>query len=360
MHIRTNISGDIEGHVDSVDLNIIHVILYSMIDDKKYIEFVESNPYITRCHKKLLTQLKKKINTIYVPQGSDKQIIVFLKNALENYTELGQLNQLFNTFLDVKTTNYLIKKIIKSSNPTDRRILKRVGRLRARITNQTTPPDPCLCDKWEYFLDNLSLKYMDLLKKDTRTITPNQIKYLDYGCGGGKKTIRMADKLGLPHDNVFGTDIPDWGPYSQTQKRHPFVFKIVENNIIPYPDDMFDLITCSFVLHHIEDLATAMSEIKRVIKPNGYLLLIEHDAHNDMDHLLLDIQHMMMATVYDKNDQYIDSPIYAKYYNHMEWDYIMAMYGLAYIAGNYAFIGGYHHVQYDASFYGFYRAGSKK
>jgi ubiquinone/menaquinone biosynthesis C-methylase UbiE len=122
---------------------------------------------------------------------------------------------------------------------------------------------------------------------------------------------------------------------------------------------MFDLITCNFVLHHIEDLGAAMVEIKRVLKPNGYLLIMEHDMYTDMDHMLLDIQHMIYATLYDKNDQYIDNPIHATYYNYIEWDYIMLQSDMEYVYGNYAY-AGYHDVQYDMSFFGFYRMNSKK
>jgi hypothetical protein len=197
--------------------SVLHII-YSMIDDEKYSDFVEANPYITKCHKKFVLRMRKKLNTAYMSQDSDKQIITYLKNALNNYIELGQFNQLLNTFIDVKTANYLIKKILKSSNPTDRRIMKQLKKLTTTSEAPEMRLEPCLCNKWEYMFENLSLEYGNLLYKDGHGIQPHKITYLDYGCGSGKKTIMMADKLELDRKSVYGTDINNWGPYSQTQK----------------------------------------------------------------------------------------------------------------------------------------------
>lgn len=42
---------------------------------------------------------------------------------------------------------------------------------------------------------------------------------------------------------------------------------------IPYPDAAFDAILCNHVLEHIPDDAQAMSELYRVLKPNGWAIL---------------------------------------------------------------------------------------
>jgi len=44
---------------------------------------------------------------------------------------------------------------------------------------------------------------------------------------------------------------------------------------LPFPDNNFDLVTCLSALHHIPNVSFVLSEISRVIKPNGYLLLRE-------------------------------------------------------------------------------------
>lgn len=42
---------------------------------------------------------------------------------------------------------------------------------------------------------------------------------------------------------------------------------------IPFENNTFDLITCFGVLHHIPNVSKVLSELYRVLKPNGYLLV---------------------------------------------------------------------------------------
>ena len=40
---------------------------------------------------------------------------------------------------------------------------------------------------------------------------------------------------------------------------------------LPFPDDAFDDVTASLVLHYLEDWAPALAELRRVLKPGGRL-----------------------------------------------------------------------------------------
>ncbi|MDX6689274.1 MAG: hypothetical protein QOG15_731 [Solirubrobacteraceae bacterium] len=42
---------------------------------------------------------------------------------------------------------------------------------------------------------------------------------------------------------------------------------------IAFPDDTFDVVLCSHVLEHIPDDRTAMQEMRRVLKPNGWAFI---------------------------------------------------------------------------------------
>lgn len=44
----------------------------------------------------------------------------------------------------------------------------------------------------------------------------------------------------------------------------------------PYPDDSFDVVICSLVLCSVEDLEDALSEIARVLRPEGEFRFFEH------------------------------------------------------------------------------------
>jgi SAM-dependent methyltransferase len=43
---------------------------------------------------------------------------------------------------------------------------------------------------------------------------------------------------------------------------------------IPYPDDSFDVILCVHVLEHVEEDRRAMRELARVLKPDGWALIL--------------------------------------------------------------------------------------
>jgi ubiquinone/menaquinone biosynthesis C-methylase UbiE len=44
---------------------------------------------------------------------------------------------------------------------------------------------------------------------------------------------------------------------------------------LPYPDNSFELVTCRVAAHHFSSPPTFLSEVERVLSPNGFLLLID-------------------------------------------------------------------------------------
>ncbi len=57
----------------------------------------------------------------------------------------------------------------------------------------------------------------------------------------------------------------------------------VEN--IPYPNDYFDVIICAWVVGHFKDFKRSFSEIKRVLKNGGVLLIIDHKGGDEWEKL---------------------------------------------------------------------------
>ena len=55
----------------------------------------------------------------------------------------------------------------------------------------------------------------------------------------------------------------------------PQYAKPAVNGELPYPDNYFDLVTCSGTIHHTPNVSFILSELHRVMKPGGYLLLRE-------------------------------------------------------------------------------------
>jgi ubiquinone/menaquinone biosynthesis C-methylase UbiE len=99
--------------------------------------------------------------------------------------------------------------------------------------------------------------------------------YLDIGCFDGAITESIGKYFKLNKLQTHGVDINE---YNTQQKE--YVFTQYDGKILPYSDNSFNLITCMMVLHHIKDdnLDKLLQEINRVMKPNGILILREHDV----------------------------------------------------------------------------------
>lgn len=50
---------------------------------------------------------------------------------------------------------------------------------------------------------------------------------------------------------------------------------------LPFPEDSFDSVVCTLVLCTVDDPDAALAEIRRVLRPGGRLLLIEHVRNDD-------------------------------------------------------------------------------
>lgn len=91
-------------------------------------------------------------------------------------------------------------------------------------------------------------------------------KIIDVGCGGGHEALNN-------HGIVYGVDIS-----RASLKNAKHYYKEVKladiAKKIPYDDGYFDVAFCSSVYGHIyiQDKNNFLSEIKRVVKPGGYVL----------------------------------------------------------------------------------------
>ena len=103
-------------------------------------------------------------------------------------------------------------------------------------------------------------------------------KILDVGCGGGK-TIKKLAKL-ASRGKVFGIDYSkDMVAYSKEVNSNLISQKkvsIEECSIVKtnFSSNFFDLVTAIETYYFWSSLSDAFQEIKRILKPNGNLLLI--------------------------------------------------------------------------------------
>ena len=97
-------------------------------------------------------------------------------------------------------------------------------------------------------------------------------KILDFGCGKGFFVKHLLKK---GYRNTFGID-----PSKKLLDgviQHNSNFKLMNSSSIPFPDNDFDIVFCSGVLHHIAwvNLINVMNEVNRVLKSGGIFIYAE-------------------------------------------------------------------------------------
>jgi len=98
------------------------------------------------------------------------------------------------------------------------------------------------------------------------------VSLLDFGCGKGFLLSKIA--LLNPNLKLVGVDV---SKTAITTIKNTFpsgnFLHIAENGKIPFKDNAFDFIVAADVLEHIYDTTNALSELTRVLKPNGRIFI---------------------------------------------------------------------------------------
>lgn len=95
-------------------------------------------------------------------------------------------------------------------------------------------------------------------------------KVLDLGCDDGLWTLELAKKIGST--NIYGVDVID--KRLEIAKKSGIVTKNSDlNSIFPFEDNFFDVIHTNQVIEHIVYLDDFISEVYRILKPGGYVVV---------------------------------------------------------------------------------------
>jgi len=99
-------------------------------------------------------------------------------------------------------------------------------------------------------------------------------RLLDAGCGMGDRTV-AARLAGAQLAAGIDTD-PEklhWARLLAVQNRCPADFLLGSVTRLPCPDESFDLILLLDVIEHLEEPLTALTEVYRVLRPGGRVLM---------------------------------------------------------------------------------------
>lgn len=102
------------------------------------------------------------------------------------------------------------------------------------------------------------------------------INVLELGCGNASLWLRNVDRI-PKNCKITLTDISE-GMLEDARKNlgdysKKFNFNHADAQNIPYEDNSFDVVIADHIFYHISDKQKALSEIRRVLKSNGYLYI---------------------------------------------------------------------------------------
>ncbi len=115
----------------------------------------------------------------------------------------------------------------------------------------------------------MSLNYSFLIDQVGR-LKGNSATLLDYGCGHGEL---VAAAIARGHE-AYGCDTYSdmWSRWQSDVLCANRIEAMASDGHIPFSDSTFDVVVANQVFEHIDDFTTPLSEIHRVLKPDGLFL----------------------------------------------------------------------------------------
>jgi len=123
---------------------------------------------------------------------------------------------------------------------------------------------------------------------------------LDVACGTGFITRHLAQKMRL----VYGIDISKGmldkaTEYAQEKGIGNIRFARGMAERLPFPDDLFDGVTCSGALHTFQDTVEALSEMARVMK-RGARLAVMTLVNGDLSTFKMILERVGASNIFDE------------------------------------------------------------
>ena len=318
--------------------------IYNKLQSKNIITLAEYKKYLNRGNKLIdayaikrkiieirnAIYLLKKRFTTYVSPDTNIQFKTIYHSNIINKNRLMEMISYFVHFNNIESIERMIKVGEEDSD-----IIKEIKR------NLHFKKDIHSKVYRIHEICNSIIKFLP--KRNTKP------KILDIGIGSGKKTVQLQEIIGC---DIYGADVKQWGPYKLNEKSFSFPVRSIQKKPyhIPYSDNSFDCITLILVIHHAEDIIEMILECKRLLKDDGILVIIEHDVWSDEINMVLDIQHLLYASIKNEKGTY-----YAKYYNFYEWDILFDKCKMYPVYGSHIHEDASHRLRYDAQFIAIYK-----
>ena len=118
---------------------------------------------------------------------------------------------------------------------------------------------------------------------ETLETLPARAHVLELGCGPGSLWSAWAEHI-PPGWSITLSDFSEGMLKSAWRNLvvigRGFKFEQIDAQSIPYPDESFDIVIANHMLYHVPDRQKALAEIRRVLKPAGYLVATTVGEHH--------------------------------------------------------------------------------
>ena len=159
-------------------------------------------------------------------------------------------------------------------------------------------------DRWAHTYDKSILQHMlfrvshEMFIKEIAAIKKAGFKVLDIGCGTGELAKKLTSRF--KKAVVHGVDISETmiNKANAKKMKKAAKFKVGDVERLPYGDNTFDVLTCSHSFHHYPNKERAISEMHRVLKPNGRLMIIDGSRDSLLGRIIFNIVSAIEKHVY--------------------------------------------------------------
>lgn len=159
----------------------------------------------------------------------------------------------------------------------------------------------------DFFTRAKAERLMSLI--DRHIGNPKDLSALDVGCGVGNSHALLEKRIG----KVSGVD-PSSECIAEAMKRNPNIpYTVSDGNMLPYGDECFDVTFAICVMHHVppEKWKLFLSEMTRVTKPGGMVLVFEHNPLNPL------VRKVVSSCPFDRNAVLLRKGTLMRYLNEV-------------------------------------------
>ena len=114
-------------------------------------------------------------------------------------------------------------------------------------------------------------------------VVPRGSEVLDVGCGNGFIAHHLSAILGA---NVTGIDVMD-------KTEAPIGYLRYDREQFPAPDNSYDAVLLCYVLHHAQDAALVLKEVRRVLRAGGVAIIYEDIPQSWWDKGMCLVHHLL-------------------------------------------------------------------